>query len=234
MSLNQKFQLYQFQQTDKQSAKHKEFAGSGDEMNFVSMVEYQSLENNVRRLHVQTLQELRDFWQGVRNVKSKDDLGAQLFRIADLTGKTKKLYATLISRFPNSSNVLRLYARFSAIILADRDFAKDLNDTAIETEIHNDSYLAQSPSGAGDDDEKKSLDLDQKSAGSSQTSNKSREAIIAKKKREMTEQRLDNPIRRFLTNSNFFTILFIMLIAASAALGYIQIYQTNDGIFFEY
>jgi hypothetical protein len=62
MSLSQKFQLYQFQQTDKQSAKHKEFAGSNDEMNFVSMVEYQSLENNARRLHVQTLQELRDFW----------------------------------------------------------------------------------------------------------------------------------------------------------------------------
>ena len=198
-------------------------------MNFVSMVEYQSLENNARRLHVQTLQELRDFWQGVRNSKSKDDLGLQLNKIAGLTTETKKLYSTLINRFPNSANVLRLYARFSAIVLADRDFAKDLTDTAIETEIHNEVPPSGNASNAGDDEEKKNLELDQKSAGSSQNSSRSREAILAKKKREMAEQRLDTPIRRFLTNSNFFTILFVLLLSASAALGYIQIFQTNDG-----
>ncbi len=58
--MNQRFQLYQFQQTDKQSSSRK--AGSDDEMNFISVVEYQSLEKNVRKYHVLALQEIREFW----------------------------------------------------------------------------------------------------------------------------------------------------------------------------
>lgn len=62
MTFNQKFQLYQFQQTDKEASIRKTKMEDEDEMNFVSMVEYQSLENGVRKNHVQTLQEIRDFW----------------------------------------------------------------------------------------------------------------------------------------------------------------------------
>lgn len=63
MSINQKFQLYQVQQTDKQNSKKKGLTGEDeDEMNFISMVEYQSLENGVRKYHVLALQELKEFW----------------------------------------------------------------------------------------------------------------------------------------------------------------------------
>jgi hypothetical protein len=98
MTINQKFQLYQFQQTDKRSAKKGGMGGDDDdEMNFISMVEYQSLENGVRKNHVQLLQELREFWTGVRNSKSKDELCVQLDRISELTNKTRTTYNTMIS-----------------------------------------------------------------------------------------------------------------------------------------
>ena len=63
MTLNQRFQLYQFQQTDKRSTKkNADGQQEEEEMNYISMVEYQSLENGVRKNHVQLLQELREFW----------------------------------------------------------------------------------------------------------------------------------------------------------------------------
>jgi hypothetical protein len=99
MTLNQKFQLYQFQQTDKRAVKGGMGGGEdGEEMNFISMVEYQSLENGVRKYHVLTLQELREFWQGVRNGKSKEDLMIHVERLSGLTNRTKRLYSTLISK----------------------------------------------------------------------------------------------------------------------------------------
>jgi hypothetical protein len=101
LNLAQRFQLYQFQQTDKQQTHSKKggMSSSDDEMNFISMVEYQSLENSVRKFHVLTLQELREFWQGVRNSKSKEELAPQIERIGMLAKQTKNLYSTLMSMF---------------------------------------------------------------------------------------------------------------------------------------
>ena len=106
MSIVQKFHLYQFQQTDKRSTGGKKGAEDDDEMNFISMVEYQSLENNARKLHVLVLQELRDFWQGVRNQKTKDELSIHLERISTYIVQTKAVYNTLLSEFYSLSSVL--------------------------------------------------------------------------------------------------------------------------------
>ncbi len=100
MSFVQKFHLYQFQQTDKRSTGGKKGAEDDDEMNFISMVEYQSLENNARKLHVATLQELREFWQGIRNQKTKEEMSTHLERISGMITQTKGLYSTLLSTSP--------------------------------------------------------------------------------------------------------------------------------------
>ena len=91
--------MYQFQQTDLRSPSKKGgIAGnSEDELNFISLVEYQALENSARKFHVLALQELRDFWTGVRNQKSKEELLVNLESISELIGQTKKLYGTLMS-----------------------------------------------------------------------------------------------------------------------------------------
>ena len=230
MTLNQKFQLYQFQQTDKRSAKKGGMGGGDDEdeMNFISMVEYQSLENGVRKNHVQLLQELREFWTGVRNSKSKDELCVQLDRISELTNKTKNTYNTMIKRFPNSSNVLKLYARFTAIVLADRDYAKEIHENAKDNE-----FIQQQTAGNADNSEAGSEfgeNLDRKSVGSSNNSDKSKAALMLKKKRELMEERLDAPISNFLRNANIFTLFFVLLMAASASLSYAQIFKTNDAL----
>ncbi len=44
------------------------------------------------------------------------------------------------------------------------------------------------------------------------------------------EERLDTPIKGFIRNSNLFTLLFFLLMAASASLSYTLIYTTNDGM----
>ena len=98
MSLNQKFQLYQFQQTDKQAMTQSIKGGEDDEMNYISMVEFQSLESRVRKYHFLTLQELREFWNSVRNSKTKEELQAYLDRISASIRQTNALYTTLLSK----------------------------------------------------------------------------------------------------------------------------------------
>ena len=219
--------MYQFQQTDKQTTKKSGLDGDeDDEMNYISMVEYQSLENNARKYHVLALQEIREFWNGVRNGKTKEELALQLDRISAYTKECKKIYGTLMKRFPNSSNVLNLYARFTAVIIADRDYARELNEAAKDNE-----YVNAGQSDNGSEGDRKSFDnnLEQRSVGSSQASDKSKATLVLKKKREVMEERLDVPIKNFLRNANLFTLFFILLMAASAALSYSQIFFTNDG-----
>jgi hypothetical protein len=102
MTLNQKFQLYQFQQTDKQAMTRDQKGGEEDEMNYISMVEFQSLESRVRKYHFITLQELREFWQSVRNSKTKEELMFYLDRISASIQQTNSLYTTLLSEFLGS------------------------------------------------------------------------------------------------------------------------------------
>ena len=227
LSLAQKFHLYQYQQTEKSSGSKKGgVGGSDDELNFVSMVEYQSLENNVRKSHVGALQEIREFWQGIRNQKSKEELSVHLQRISAYVNITKDLYAVLLKRFPNSSQVMNLYARFTAVVLSDRDYAKELSDAAKDNE-----YLQNKVHGGeGDDKSEKSMNsIEQKSIGSSTASDRSKLALLLKKKRETMEERLDTPIRGFQRNENTFTLCFLLLLGASASLSYVQIFNTNDG-----
>ena len=68
-----------------------------DEMNYISMVEFQSLESRVRKYHFLTLQELRDFWQSIRNQKTKEELIQYMERISESVEQTKSLYTTLLS-----------------------------------------------------------------------------------------------------------------------------------------
>jgi hypothetical protein len=103
MTLNQKFQLYQFQQTDKQAMSRNLKGGEDDEMNYISMVEFQSLESRVRKYHFIALQELRDFWQSVRNQKTKEELILYLDRISTSMQQTHNLYTTLLSALALSS-----------------------------------------------------------------------------------------------------------------------------------
>ncbi len=121
---------------------------------------------------------------------------------------------------------MNLYARFTAVVLSDRDYAKELNETAKDNE-----YLQKKANaGEGDDKSEKSVNsYDQKSVGSSANSDKSKLALMLKKKREMMEERLDSPIRGFVRNANIFTTFFFLLMAASATLSYTQIYITNEG-----
>jgi hypothetical protein len=100
MTLNQKFQLYQFQQTDKQAmTRNQKGGGEEDEMNYISMVEFQSLESRVRKYHFLTLQELREFWQSVRNSKTREELLIYLDRISTSIQQTTALYNTLLSKY---------------------------------------------------------------------------------------------------------------------------------------
>ncbi len=71
-----------------------------DEMNYISMVEFQSLESRVRKYHFIALQELRDFWQSVRNSKTKEELMLYMDRISASIQQTNSLYTTLMSMFP--------------------------------------------------------------------------------------------------------------------------------------
>jgi hypothetical protein len=121
---------------------------------------------------------------------------------------------------------MNLYARFTAVVLSDRDYAKELNETAKDNE-----YIKNKAGGGdGDDKSEKSVNsIDQKSVGSSAASDKSKVALMLKKKREVMEERLDTPIRAFVRNANTFTLFFFLLMAASATLSYTQIYVTNNG-----
>jgi hypothetical protein len=99
MTFPQKFQLYQFQQTDTQYGGGKKGVASSkdDEMNFIAKLEYQALENAARKQHVAVLSEMKEFWLGIRNSKSKEELYFQVERIGALTATAKKGYETLIS-----------------------------------------------------------------------------------------------------------------------------------------
>jgi hypothetical protein len=121
---------------------------------------------------------------------------------------------------------LNLYARFSAVVLADRDYAKELTENAKDIK-----YLKMKMDAkAGEDNDGSSSIGNGSSAASSSTSSKSKESLILKKKREVTEQRLDAPIRTFFRNSNLFTLFFALQMVAAPILSFWLIFTTNDGM----
>ena len=225
MTLAQKFQMYQFQQNDKRNVGVN--GEDDDEMNYINLVEYQSLENSARKYHILALQEIREFWNGIRNGRTKEELTRQLDHVSSLTQQTKKLYSTLLKRFPNSSIVLNLYARFTAVVIADRDYARELSEAAKD----NENLQEGGSENASESGEKAAANhIEARSVGSSNTSDQSKAVMVLKKKREIMEERLDMPIRNFLRNANLFTLFFILLMAASASLSFTQIYKTNDAL----
>lgn len=121
---------------------------------------------------------------------------------------------------------MNLYARFQAVVLADRDYAKELSDAAKDQEALNQKVEDGEENKSETSGQNK---METHSIGSSTASDRSRAALMLKKKREIMEERLDNPIRGFLRNVNMFTLVFVLLMAASASLSYTQIYTTNDG-----
>ncbi len=111
--------------------------------------------------------------------------------------------------------------------MSDRDYAKELSDAAKDTE-----YLQQKANGANDDNksERSINSIGEKSVGSSTASDRSKIALMLRKKRELMEERLDTPIKAFVRNANTFTLFFFLLMAASASLSYTQIFMTDDAL----
>jgi spore coat protein CotH len=139
--------------------------------------------------------------------------------------------ANYLERFPNSTQVMNLYSRFTAVVLSDRDYAKELSETAKDNE-----YAAKKMNkdgGAVEADNHSEVSYgsgDDKSQGSSAAADRAKAALLLKKKREAMEERLDAPIKSFMRNSNTFTFIFCLLMAASTSLSYIQIFQTDDSM----
>jgi IS1 family transposase len=79
-------------------------SGEGDDSDkgsIMNMTEYQPLENMARRMHTQSLEQLRAFWQGVRNSKTTDELQAMLKESSVVILTTKDHYESLLSIPPN-------------------------------------------------------------------------------------------------------------------------------------
>ena len=106
MNFSQKFELHRYQRAMERSGglNRGKAAGSDDEMQYIAMLEYQSLENHARKLHVTVLQEIKEFWQGIRNSKTKEELNIQMERIGNLAAETRTLYTTMMSTFLFQSN----------------------------------------------------------------------------------------------------------------------------------
>ena len=80
LSFDQRFLVYLLQQSVRQQDEMGRVSNRDADLQYTSYIEYQSLENSVKKYHVETLTELKDFWTAVR---------------------------TLIpSHFPDSSNIL--------------------------------------------------------------------------------------------------------------------------------
>jgi hypothetical protein len=135
--------MYQIQQSHEQRSKSKGMGEDTDALNYMSigtthhtkhptiqLVEYQSLENSVRSYHVKALQEMREFWQGVRNKKPVAQIAYDLDKLSNLALRTQETYTTLLERFPNSKNMLNLQARYIAIVGSDRETAATFSEAA--------------------------------------------------------------------------------------------------------
>ncbi|KAJ3339300.1 hypothetical protein HDU93_008407 [Gonapodya sp. JEL0774] len=127
-----------------QSRKSKEVQNS--ELNISSYVEVLSSETFAKTYHIASLAELKAFWTCVRRGSTTRDYMAYpnyLRFIADATGKasldTRDNYVSLISRFPKSKNMMRLYAQFSGTVLADMEEYRRLLTNAEELEDSEDS-----------------------------------------------------------------------------------------------
>ncbi len=123
---------------------------------------------------------------------------------------------------------MNLYARFTSVVLADRDYAKELSDTAKDNEYVNKKKNKDGEVVGDNQSEVSYGSADDKSQGSSAAADKAKAALLLKKKREAMEEKLDAPIKAFMRNSNTFTFIFCLLMAASTSLSYVQIFQTDD------
>jgi len=212
LAFDERFLVYLQQQSIRQLDQMGRVANNESDMQYTSYIEYQSLENSVKKYHVDTLLELRDFWQAVRSDSSSQALAVRLSKIAALGNRTAELYQKLVSRFPNSRNMLLLYSRFLSKVTSDneqanlyREMAEDVEDTNANDELGK---------GAVNDE-----DLEKKSAAHSRASSSdSRESKLVRQKRTLLTTRLALPMHEFMRKMNISSLAFIIVLIVAVVI----------------
>ncbi|KAJ3337888.1 hypothetical protein HDU93_000388 [Gonapodya sp. JEL0774] len=118
-----------------QSQKSKEVQKS--DLNFSSFIEISSQEKYAKIYHIASLTELKAFWTCVRRATTNKDYlkyPDYLNSIASATARARDNYQRLITRFPKSKNMLRLFADFNRTVLADSEECRRLLSVAEELE----------------------------------------------------------------------------------------------------
>ncbi|TPX66371.1 hypothetical protein SpCBS45565_g04490 [Spizellomyces sp. 'palustris'] len=106
-------------------------------LNISSYVEFQTMQNGARRNHLATLLEIRGFLTHVRtHQRGRDPKTYPIFlqRISEAEQKATEYYKKLISRWPKSKVLLRMYAAFLMQIKNDKEGAAKFSNAAEEIE----------------------------------------------------------------------------------------------------
>jgi len=215
LAFDERFLVYLQQQSIRQLDQMGRVANNDSDMQYTSYIEYQSLENSVKKYHVDTLLELRDFWQAVRSESSSQALALRLGKIASLANRTSELYQKLVNRFPNSRNMLLLYSRFLFKVTSDNEQAtlyREMAEDVEDTHGKDDDDLGKN-NVANDDD------LERKSAAHSRASSSdSRESKLVRQKRNLLTSRLALPMQEFMRKVNVSSIAFIIVLIVAVVI----------------
>ncbi|KND03391.1 uncharacterized protein SPPG_00879 [Spizellomyces punctatus DAOM BR117] len=125
-------------------------------LNISSYVEFQTMQNGARRNHLATLLEIRAFLTHVRtHQRGRDPKTYPIFlqRISEAEQKATDYYKKLISRWPKSKVLLRMYAAFLMQIKNDKEGAAKFTNAAeeieeLETRMATTSYRNESRRGS--------------------------------------------------------------------------------------
>lgn len=124
-----------FIQRSLESAQRPGTADDDNKLSISSFAEYQSLEASARLFHTQTLEELRGFWGYLSSstvVVRALPVFAQKIMVAERKGDA--YYKKLISRFPKSKVILRMYATWLRQIKNDVELANEFFELANQIE----------------------------------------------------------------------------------------------------
>lgn len=184
----------------------------GGESNYTSLIEFQALEATAKNAHIECIHELREFWSGIRADAGSISLHNRVKRIGALATTANTAYVKLTQRFPNARNVFLLYSRFCYAVTADSDTAQAMRNIADDLEQDNQEIDGQLQNGgkAGEDEmEKKSA---AHSRGSSQAS---KEAKLLKKKRQLLNERMNDPMRKLVSRGIWIILSFVAIIVVA-------------------
>ncbi|KAI8917505.1 hypothetical protein DFJ77DRAFT_308397 [Powellomyces hirtus] len=132
--LDVRFRIFMEKREHEQATHAEDLARSS--FNVASYVEFQSLQNQAISSHLNSLMALKAFWQNLLSDQVNDNTIASYMSVMHTSqAKASNFYKRLNARYPNSKQLIRLYAKYAFTVQNNQELGAQLLSQADDIEF---------------------------------------------------------------------------------------------------